>query len=241
MSNANSVGLPYDIDYLYFAWNDCIYKNEFIKDKNLTDKWFNLLNEYYSSNARPFSNWLLVERSIKAVDRLDQETKKLSINLLDVLIFSCFFSFLHYQPFDDSCFEKSAEEALEVIQYLDLLEKDSRLVYSLICSLADPLTFDPNKSFHYHLFRDANYVWLTYEGNRYMHVVENMALESEIKGIDWISNRKKWVHGALLTDSLFHTEGIYELDPSSGKLNCIAQDNLIDELKFYSSMESATV
>jgi hypothetical protein len=74
-----------------------------------------------------------------------------------------------------------------------------------------------------------------------MHVVENMALESEIKGIDWISNRKKWVHSALLTDSLFHTEAIYELDPPSGKLNCIAQDNLIDELKFYSSMESATV
>ncbi len=241
MSNANNFGLPYDIDYLYFAWNDCIYKNEFIKDRNLTDKWFNLLDEYYSNNARPFSNWLLVEKSIKAIDTLDQETRKLSINVLDVLTFSCFFSFLHYQPFDDSCFEKSAEDALEIIQYLDLLEKDSRLVYSLICSLADPLTFDPDKSFHYHLFRDANYIWLTYDSNRYLNVVENMALESEIKGIEWKENRKQWVHRALLADSLFHTEAIYEPNPSSGRLHYIAQNNLIDELKFYSPAKSHTV
>lgn len=220
-------------DTLYEIWNETILSITYTYDPELSDKYFFLLDEHYSSPIRPFSSWERVSSALHGLDRLDFHQSKLSLDSFDILTFASFFSYLCFDIASSNCFEEAAYMCSNIADELYFSTDENRMIFSLISSLDMPFVMDKEKSYKYHIFRDANYFWITDYHAKYAETIRKMQIESQLDPVSWAICRRNWLEEGLSSGILMHSESVYENKPRDGYFHMKAEDNFLDELTSY--------
>jgi len=219
-----SLKSSHDIDEMYSVWEEMVRYACYPSNMDITDKYFNLLNEYYSNPRRTFSNWNLIQNALDCLMQLSQS--KFSIKNKDLLILSTLLAFTHFDAYSCTGFEKSAYESLDILDKLGLPSDDIKIIFSHIVSLNIPFDYDENKNFSYHVFRDSCFYWLHSETDVYRETIECMKQESVVLGDTWFESRKMFIISGLESECLMHTEGLGD----QCYKHSVVQNNLLDEL-----------
>ena len=213
----------FDLDELYEIWTDIIKYSCYPSNNDICDKYFSLLNEYYSNPNRSFSNWNLIYNCIDHLNMMPHG--KLSVSTKDMLMLAIFFGFIHFDASSCSGFEESANESIEMLDRLGLNQTEMRTIFSHIASLDYALIYEKEKSFSYHSIRDACFSWLCADPKDYSDSLLLLKKEANVDNAEWVQCRRDFITDALESDRLMHTE-----EMNSTNIHSAIQDNLLDEL-----------
>lgn len=213
----------FDINELYQIWMDIVKYSCYPSNEDIGDKFFTLLNEYYTNPNRTFSNWNLIHNCINQLN--DMPHGKLSISTKDLLMLAIFFGFIHFDASSCGGFEKSANESVEMLDRLGLNRDEIRIIFSHIASLDYLFVYQEEKAFSYHCLRDSCFFWLSLNPVDYHDAVVLLKKEANVSDSEWIECRRDFITYALESNKLMHTE-----EMTSTGIHSAIQNNLLDEL-----------
>jgi predicted metal-dependent HD superfamily phosphohydrolase len=231
--NLNNLNpFTYNKDFLYKKWEELIYNLSYNwQSETVSDKWFRLLDEYYTKSDTYFSTWARVENSVNAINNFCNETKKISINNEDLLMLASFFTYVDYDATNCDNYLDSGILAAQFCEDLEISNQDSKLISSLLSSFDYRSVFDEEHSITYHAFRDANLIWTAVKPENYIKLIDFMRNEVQMPDNLWYEFRKYSAQEMLEGQPVMHTDYFFYLYAEQ------IQNNLLDELQIYSEIK----
>lgn len=221
----------YKKDFLYDKWQECIYNLSYDwKSEIVSDKWFSLLDEYYTRSENFFSTWSRVENSINAIMEFCADTNKVSVNNEDLLVFASFFSYIDYDLTNCDNFLDSAILANNCCLDLEIGNNDSKTVYSLLSNLDYKFVYESESNIIYKVFRDTNLIWNAVNSGNYFTLIERMRNETKMSDELWKKFRLFSAKEMLESQPVMHTD--YFFYSYSEQI----QNNLLDEINSLSKI-----
>jgi predicted metal-dependent HD superfamily phosphohydrolase len=232
MNLKNIEPFTYDREFLYNKWQELIYNISYDwQTTTFSDKWFHLLDEYYTKSTNYFSTWSRVQNSIKALTEFCNETRKISINNEDLLALASFFAYVDFDVTNCDNFVDSAILVDKFCEDVGIGNQDNKVMYSLLSSLDYHNVFDEENNIMYHAFRDINFIWTGLEYDQYSRLIGFMKNEFPMSEDLWCRFRKLIAEEMLGGHPVMHTDYFFYLCAEQ------VQNNLLDEIQIYSEIK----
>jgi len=213
----------YDKPFLWNIWKKtCNFIGYFKDEDEILEKTFELFSEINETENKSFSGWEQIQRTLFAIDILGPQCKVSEMNI-DLMIFSTFFAYVHFDEYDSNCFARASKDLLDISDIIDLMDSDAQRSVSLVSSLDLCSIYDQYKPEMYHVFHDANLIWLAYPNDAYKYLIKKQRMEFAGTDEEWVNYRDNFILNQMESDFIFHTDFCYHL------YNEAAQHNLQEE------------